>query len=125
MPGLHALSLQRGAPRDARFLNPEGAPADVAETAALVAGLHLVVSVDTMVAHLAGALGVACLVLLRGHADWRWMRGGRTAWYPRARLLRQEREGAWGPVLARAAAELRALVKPESSFSEEKEAKRP
>ena len=80
---------------------------DVMRTAALIAGVDLVVSVDTMVAHLAAALGVACCVLLKADADWRWgLSGGRSLWYPRLRFYRQERDGDWGAPLARLSRDL-------------------
>jgi ADP-heptose:LPS heptosyltransferase len=69
--------------------------------------LDLVISVDSMPAHLAGALGVPVWTLLHHEPDWRWMaRGERTAWYPTMRLFRQPRPGDWEPVLARVAGEL-------------------
>jgi len=69
--------------------------------ARVVAGLDAVVSVDTMAAHLAGALGVPVCTLLAHDADWRWMADRHdTPWYPSMRLFRQPAPGAWGPVLA-------------------------
>jgi hypothetical protein len=99
------ISLQRGTAAaqavSRRFLDPCDDDPDVARTAALVAGCRCVVTVDTMVAHLAGALGRPATVLLKHDADWRWMRGERTAWYPTLRLLRQEVPGDWsGPLRA-------------------------
>ncbi len=111
------VSLQRGpAGAEARapdFANPGDASMDVMRTAALIGGVDLVVSVDTMVAHLAAALGVACCVLLKADADWRWgLPGGRSLWYPNFRLYRQEREGDWGAPLARLARDLACLTGP-------------
>ena len=73
----------------------------VADTAAVVRGLDAVVTVDTMVAHLAGTLGVPTMVLLRAEPDWRWLPGGgaRSPWYPSVRLYRQASPGAWGAVV--------------------------
>jgi hypothetical protein len=104
-PGLRLINLQRlaGGPV---FLNPEGCSADILATAALIAGVDLVVTVDTMVAHLAGALGRPALVLLRRNADWRWGLEGRTPWYPSLRLVRQGVEGDWSEPLAALAAEV-------------------
>ena len=69
--------------------------------------LDLVISVDTMPAHLAGALGVPVWTLLPAEADWRWMEGrDDSPWYPTMRLFRQARGGAWAPVIARVAAAL-------------------
>jgi Flp pilus assembly protein TadD len=73
---------------------------DYAETAALVANLDLVVTVDTSVAHVAGALGVPCWVLLPFAPDWRWMLGrDDTPWYASLRLFRQPRPGDWDAVI--------------------------
>jgi hypothetical protein len=69
---------------------------DFAETAALAACMDAVVSVDTSVAHLAGALGIPLHVLLAYDPDWRWLLGrDDTPWYPTARLYRQGRPGDW------------------------------
>jgi hypothetical protein len=95
---------------------------DLADTAALVAGLDLVIAVDTAVAHLAGALGVPCWVLLpRYRTDWRWMEGREdTPWYPGThRLFRQGPGEGWGPVVARVAAALKAKLHPGTSFDAE------
>jgi len=80
---------------------------DFADTAALLASLDLVITIDTAVAHLAGALGKPVWILLPFHADWRWL-SERTdsPWYPSARLFRQPAPGAWAPVIAMVAAEL-------------------
>ena len=64
--------------------------------AAVVQQMDLVITVDTLAAHLAGALEVPCWVLLQRRADWRWMCGREdTPWYPSLRLFRQEKEGDW------------------------------
>jgi tetratricopeptide (TPR) repeat protein len=76
--------------------------ADLADTAALISRLDAVVSVDTAVAHLAGALGRPLLLLLPFAADFRWLRGREDSpWYPSARLLRQPAFGAWRAVVDR------------------------
>jgi hypothetical protein len=86
---------------------------DVLGAASLMAGLDLVVSVDSMPAHLAGALGRPVWTLLQAEADWRWMAGREDSpWYPTMRLFRQERAGDWAPVVARVERELRALARP-------------
>ena len=83
---------------------------DFADTAGLIANLDLVVSVDTSVAHLAGALGMPVWVLLGIGPDWRWLRGREDSpWYPSARLFRQQELGDWMPILAEVAADLRVL----------------
>jgi tetratricopeptide (TPR) repeat protein len=81
---------------------------DFADTAALVEALDLVISIDTSVAHLAGALGKPVWVLLRFDADWRWLRDRDDCpWYPTARLFRQTAPGDWDGVVSRVAAALR------------------
>jgi len=75
---------------------------DFSDTAALIAELDLVISVDTAVAHLAGALGKPVWLLLAYHPDWRWMlERSDSPWYPSMRLFRQAMPGDWrGPLAA-------------------------
>ncbi|GGB27170.1 hypothetical protein GCM10011380_15980 [Sphingomonas metalli] len=82
--------------------NPAGCPLDMERTAALVAGCAQVVTVDTMIAHLAGALGRPVLLLLKAEPDWRWNPAARVSdWYPATRLFPQSRPGDWSrPVAA-------------------------
>jgi tetratricopeptide (TPR) repeat protein len=81
---------------------------DFADTAAVISLLDVVISVDTSVAHLAGALGKPVVILLPYAADFRWMRGhDDTPWYPTARLLRQPAFGDWDSAIARLVHELR------------------
>ena len=83
-------------------LNPGGCPFDMEQTAALVAGCALVVTVDTMIAHLAGALGRPTWLLLKAEPDWRWDPAARdTPWYPHARLYAQPRPGDWPGAVSR------------------------
>jgi tetratricopeptide (TPR) repeat protein len=85
--------------------------ADLTDTAAVIARLDAVVAVDTAIAHLAGALGKPLLLLLPYAADFRWLRGrDDSAWYPSARLLRQERFGDWSGALGGLAAHLDRLA---------------
>ena len=107
VPGVALHCLQRGPCREEMrtggpaFCNPEEESADIAETAALIAALDLVISTDTMVAHLAGALGRPVWTLLHFDADWRWLAtGDRSPWYPTMRLFRQPRPGDWDAVAA-------------------------
>jgi hypothetical protein len=80
---------------------------DFADTAAAIARLDLVISVDTAVAHLAGALGKPVWVLLPFAPDWRWMLDREDSpWYPTARLFRQTRPGDWPGVFDRVGAAL-------------------
>jgi tetratricopeptide (TPR) repeat protein len=73
---------------------------DFAQTAALLASMDLVITVDTAVAHLAGALNVPAWVMLAHSADWRWMRDrDDSPWYPSVRLFRQQRRGDWHTVI--------------------------
>jgi tetratricopeptide (TPR) repeat protein len=84
---------------------------DFAETAAALAALDLIISVDTSVAHLAGAMGRPVWVLLPYAQDWRWLRDREDSpWYPTLRLFRQEKPQAWDGVLTRVAAELGRLA---------------
>jgi hypothetical protein len=84
---------------------------DVLRTASVIRALDLVVTVDSMPAHLVGALGMPVWTLLHSDADWRWMVGhDDSPWYPTMRLFRQDRPGDWEPVIARVAAELRRLA---------------
>jgi ADP-heptose:LPS heptosyltransferase len=80
---------------------------DFAETAAFVANLDLVISGDTAVAHLAGALGLRVWTLLPFVPDWRWgLDSETTPWYPTMRLFRQPSRGDWHSVIERVASEL-------------------
>lgn len=100
------VSLQFDARADADLLTTRGvrdfggATADFAELAALISNLDLVITVDTGVAHLAGALGKPVWIMLPFHCDWRWMRDrDDTPWYREARLFRQPRFGDWTSVI--------------------------
>ena len=88
---------------------------DIAETAAIVAGLERVITVDTSVAHLAGSMGKPCWILMPQIAvDWYTSRlDDRCAWYPSVRLLRQRAAGDWAGVIGDLAAVLDAPVPPE------------
>ncbi|WP_428486004.1 tetratricopeptide repeat protein [Rhodopila sp.] len=102
LPGLTFVNLQHG-PAAAGLGLPDLTAhlTDYSETAALMECLDLVVSVDTSIAHLAGALGKPVWVLLAAAPDWRWLLGREDSpWYASARLLRQERPGDWRGVLA-------------------------
>jgi hypothetical protein len=98
LPGVTCFSLVPGErPRWAADWSAE----DVLVAAGRLRGLDLVVTVDTFLAHLAGAVGANVWTLLPNPADWRWADGPRTPWYPATRLLRQPAPGAWEPVAAR------------------------
>ena len=117
--GIDFVSLQRGMdqgeadPDAAQFGLPDvgAAIADFGDTAAVVAQLDLVICVDTAVAHVAGALGIPCWVLLPAvHPDWRWMQGrSDSPWYPDViKLYRQHSPGQWQQLVAEMAENLRA-----------------
>jgi ADP-heptose:LPS heptosyltransferase len=77
---------------------------DFTDTATVVAQLDLIITIDTAVAHLAGALGRPVWVVLGYRADWRWMLEREDSpWYPTMRLFRQHQPGDWAGVLARVA----------------------
>jgi hypothetical protein len=84
---------------------------DISKLAAVVRTLDLVVTVDSMPAHLAGALGTPVWTLLHTESDWRWMAGREDSpWYATMRLFRQERPGEWGPVIERVQDELKWII---------------
>jgi tetratricopeptide (TPR) repeat protein len=118
LPGVTWVSLQKVEGRGAMPATAEASRLvsidtldDFDATTALVSELDLVVSVDTSVAHLAGALARPTFVLLPYAADWRW-RAGRsdTPWYPTATLFRQRAPGDWASVAADARAAITALA---------------
>lgn len=83
---------------------------DWTQTANALLQMSLVVTVDTAVAHLAGALNVPTWILLPSSPDWRWRLGvEHTEWYPRTRLFRQEQRGDWDPVIGRVCNEVSKL----------------
>jgi tetratricopeptide (TPR) repeat protein len=117
VPGLSFVSLQKGDAAKqlhhsgARWtiVDPMDGVEDFADTAGLIANLDLVITVDTSIAHLAGALGKEVWILSRFDGCWRWLRGrDDSPWYPTARLFRQETPGDWGTVIERVARTLAA-----------------
>jgi tetratricopeptide (TPR) repeat protein len=101
---------------DAALIGARGIPHfgdelhDFADTAALISNLDLVISVDTSVAHLAGALAKSVWILLPFLPDWRWqLDRDDSLWYPTARLFRQDETQAWDGVIARVHAALREI----------------
>lgn len=117
VPGIRYFSLQKGSPAAQLESAPTGLHIvdlmdevnDFADTAALLAHLDLVITVDTSVAHLAGALGKPVWMLSRYDACWRWLRDRNDSpWYPTMRIYRQPMPGDWDSVIARVTADLRA-----------------
>lgn len=120
VPGVHFVSLQKGQGEDeagqARAMQPlcelGSRIRDFGDTAAIVASLDLVISVDTALVHVAGALGKPCWVMIPHYAsDWRWQRDRTDSpWYPTLRLFRQDMTGEWEPVIAAMAGALDELA---------------
>ena len=113
--GVQFVSLQAGAsaseartpPAGLALHDPMASVTDFADTAAIVANLDLVISVDTSVVHLAGALGKPVFLLDRYDNCWRWLSGrSDSPWYPTLRIFRQTRIGDWEPVMRQAATAL-------------------
>jgi tetratricopeptide (TPR) repeat protein len=116
VPGVQFVSLQKGGAIDelqafsrrGEILDFESELTDFADTAALIGELDLVISVDTSVVHLAGALGKPVWVLSRLGGCWRWLNAGEASpWYPQARIFRQQERGNWAPVVDALAQALR------------------
>ena len=113
IPGATFVSLQKGTAPRAGFdlVDWTGELRDYAETAALIANLDLVVSVDTSIVHCAGAIGTPVWMLDRFDNCWRWGEDAlRPGWYEKLRVFRQPAPGAWGPAIERMLAELAAFV---------------
>ncbi|MDD2746802.1 MAG: DUF29 family protein [Acidithiobacillus ferrooxidans] len=116
IPGVSLLSLQKGHGerqlQEVSFaVTPFGDQVqDFADSGAILQQLDVLISVDTSVAHLAGALGVNTYLLLPNSPDWRWLLDrDDTPWYPDMRLFRQTRAGVWDDVLASVAESVRSL----------------
>jgi hypothetical protein len=123
VPGVSLVSLQKGVEarqrgelefgRDIIQLTDPlhmGADEIAADTAAIIMGLDLVITCDTALAHLAGALGAPAWVVLQAVPDWRWLiERSDSPWYPTMRLFRQRTPGDWPEVFEHVAAELAVL----------------
>jgi hypothetical protein len=119
VPGCRFISLQKGPPAQQAAHPPGGMVlhdftddlVDFSDTAALIGALHLVISVDTAVAHLAGALGKPVWLLNRFDTCWRWLRDREDSpWYPTLRLFRQTEPGNWDDVVERVRVALQLLA---------------
>jgi tetratricopeptide (TPR) repeat protein len=115
IPNIQWISLQKGEaanqipklPPEIHLYDGSSQDRDLADTTALVANLDLVITTDTAVAHLAGALGKPLWLLLPWQSDWRWMQDRPdTPWYPTARLFRQSSPNNWPELINRVAREL-------------------
>ena len=124
LPGIALYSLQKGdraaRPEDRidgmRFTDCSTDLTDFADTAALVANLDLVISADTAVAHLAGAMARPVWLLSRQESEWRWLLGRNDSpWYPTLRLFRQRTRGDWAGVIASVGEALGAIVRARSA----------
>ncbi|WP_053076781.1 tetratricopeptide repeat protein [Caenimonas sp. SL110] len=122
VPGVSFVSLQKGAGEDEALSPPEGQPItalgkllrDFGDTAAVIAGLDLVIGVDTSVIHLSGAMGKPTWVMLPSFgADWRWLVDREDSpWYPGVmRVFRDKRARDWAPLIARVRSELEQFVR--------------
>ena len=126
-PGINWISLQKGEAAEqlsglagSVFVwDGSSTDKDLAETAAMLATLDLVITTDTCIAHLAGAMARPVWILLPHLSDWRWMQAIETTpWYPTARLFRQRSPGDWAGLLERVAGELRELSEARSRLSQ-------
>jgi ADP-heptose:LPS heptosyltransferase len=117
--GVTFYSLQKGKAAEQAASPPPGMALvdlageirDFSDTAALISLLDLVITVETSVAHLAGAMGARTWVLIQHDPNWRWLLGREDSpWYPTARLFRQARERDWAGVIERVAGELAGLA---------------
>jgi tetratricopeptide (TPR) repeat protein len=120
--GAHFVSLQKGSGEDELASLPDTCPLialgadlqDFADTAGVLANLDLLITVDTGVAHLAGAMGIPCWVLLPDYkTDWRWLTNREDSpWYPQnLRLFRQPAPNRWSEVISQVAGELEKCVR--------------
>ena len=121
--GVRLISLQKGVGEEQLSVLPpsmrvetlgadfDAGPDAFVDTAAAMAALDLIVTCDTSIAHLAGALAAPVWVALKSDAEWRWLAGrADSPWYPTMRLFRQSRRGAWRDVFDAMALEVAALA---------------
>jgi tetratricopeptide (TPR) repeat protein len=126
LPNVRLISLQKGAGAEQLDDLPPGmvvetlgddfdaGPDAFVDTAAVMSHLDLIITCDTSIAHLAGALGLAAWVALKRIAEWRWLCDREDSpWYPTMRLFRQQRRGDWSELFARMAASVEPLARPD------------
>jgi ADP-heptose:LPS heptosyltransferase len=131
MPQVLWVSLQKGAAADQigamQSALAEGCclydacsqDRDLADSAAWIACLDLVITTDSAIAHLAGCMGKPVWLLLPWHSDWRWMQEiATTPWYPTARLFRQSAPNGWEELIDRVVHEVELFYKKESGRAE-------
>ncbi len=110
LPGIRFVPLQEHLDADEQEHFAGMTPVDVFGVSRQIADCDLIITVDTMVAHLAGSLGATTWTLLKHDADWRWLSNrDDTPWYPSMRLYRQQTAGDWRPVVARVCADVTSL----------------
>jgi tetratricopeptide (TPR) repeat protein len=123
IPGVKLIALQMGKGLEQLESLPDGmevitlgpdynaGPDNVVDTAAVMQNLDLIISTDTSVPHIAGALGLPVWTLLRTMPDWRWLKDREDCpWYPTMRLFRQKTEGDWDEVIDRVVEEIEKLI---------------
>ena len=119
IPNVNFYSLQKGpaaaevvrAPKGMRLMDVAGELEDFSDTAALISRLDLVVTIDTAVAHLAGAMGKPVWTLTHWPPDWRWLLGrDDSPWYPTMRLFRRAQTDTWSDIILRVGRALQRLA---------------
>lgn len=123
LAGVRMISLQKNAGVEEIASSPNGPSLEILsgdfdsggdaflDTAAVIANLDLIISIDTSIAHLAGALGKPVWIALKHVPEWRWLlERDDSPWYPTARLFRQKRSGDWDELFASMASELQWLI---------------
>jgi len=109
----YSLQIGEPSPNHPNLIDITSKIHDFSDSASLISNLDLVITVDTSVAHLVGAMGKPVWVMLKYSADWRWLLNcSDSPWYPSMHLFRQEAPGEWGPVISRISSRLSTLYKP-------------
>lgn len=109
----YSLQIGEPSPNHPNLIDITSKIHDFSDSASLISNLDLVITVDTSVAHLVGAMGKPVWVMLKYSADWRWLLNcSDSPWYPSMHLFRQEAPGDWGSVISRISSRLSTLYKP-------------